>query len=70
MENHGSFKVVGIVRIKLFDEVFKNLGDLRHVPYLKWNFISFSTLDLKGYNYISEDGALKVSKGTCVVLKG
>lgn len=70
IENHDSFKVAGIVRIKLFDEGFKNLGDLRHIPFMKWNLFSFSTLDLKGYNYISEGGALKVNKGAWIVLKG
>ena len=46
------------------------LVDVKHALDLKRNFISLSTLDSKGYKYIGEGGALKVSKGPFVVMKG
>ena len=72
MGNNASCKKVGIgtVRIKMFDGVVRILGDFRHVPDLKRNLISLSTLDAKGYKYTSEVGVLKVSKGAVVVMKG
>ena len=54
----------------MYDGVVRTLTKVRHVPNLKKNFISLSTLDAKGYRYSGEDGVLKVSKGMLVVLKG
>ena len=71
MGNNASCKVagIGIVRIKMFDGVIPTLGDLRHVPDLKRNLISPITLDAKGYEYTSEGGVKKISKGALVVMK-
>ena len=65
-------KIIGIgsVKIKMYDGVVRTLTEVRHVPELKKNLISLSTLDEKGYRYSGEGGVLKVSKGTLVVLKG
>ena len=70
--NNASCKVagIGIVHIKMFDGVVRTLGDIRHVPDLKRNLVSLSTLDAKGYKYTSEGGVLKISKGALVVMKG
>ena len=46
------------------------LSDFRHVPNLKSNLISLSTLDAKGYKYIGKGGVLKISKRVIVVMKG
>ena len=72
MGNNGSCKVAGIgtVRIRMFDGVVRTLDDVRHVPDLKRNLISLSTLDAKGYKYVGEGGVLKISKGALVVMKG
>ena len=72
MVNNASCKVegIGIVRIKMFDGVVHTLGDVRHVPDLKRNLISLSTLDAKEYKYIGEGEVLKISKGALVVMKG
>ena len=72
MGNNASCKIAGIgmVKIKMFDEFLRTLSDVRHIPNLKRNLISLSTLDLKGYKYIGEGGVLKVSKGVSVVMKG
>ena len=39
---------IGAVRIKMFDGVVRTLDDVRHVPDMKRNLISLSTLDSKG----------------------
>ena len=72
MGNNASCKIAGIgmVRIKMFDGVVRTLGDVRHIPDLKRNLISLSTLDLKGYKYTGEGGFLKVGKGVSIVMKG
>ena len=71
MGNNASCKIAGIgmVRIKMFDGVVRTLGDVRHIPDLKRNLISLSTLDSKWYKYTSECGVLKVSKDVLVVMK-
>ena len=72
MGNNASCKVVGIgtIHIKMFDGVVRTLGNIIHVPDLKRNLISLSTLDAKGYNYTGEGGVLKISKEALVVMKG
>ena len=64
MGNNASCKVAGIeiVLIKMFDGVVHTLHDVKHVPNLKRNLISLSTLDAKGYKYTGEGGVLKISK--------
>ncbi|KAG8503336.1 hypothetical protein CXB51_001298 [Gossypium anomalum] len=72
MGNNASCKITGVgtIKIKMFDRVVRTLSDVRHVPELKINLISLSTLDSKGYRYIAESGVLKISKGSLVVMKG
>ena len=72
MGNNASCKVasIGIVRIRMFDGVVRTLGEVKHVPNLKRNLISLSTLDAKGYKYIGDGGVLKISKEALVVMKG
>ena len=72
MGNNASCKVAGIgtVKIKMFDGVVRTLSDVRHIPDLKRNLISLSTLDAKGYKYTGEGGVLKISKGALVSMKG
>ena len=72
MGNNASCRIAGIgtVRVKMFDGTIRTLGDVRHVPDMKRNLISLSTLDSKGYRYTGEGGVVKVSKGSLVVMKG
>ena len=72
MGNNASCKVTGIetVCIKMFDGVVRTLGNVIHVPDLKRNLISLSTLDAKEYKYTGEGGVLKISKEALVVMKG
>ncbi|KAG8497073.1 hypothetical protein CXB51_008352 [Gossypium anomalum] len=70
--NNASCKIAGVgtIKVKMFDGVVRTLSDVRHVPELKRNLISLSTLDSKGYRYTAESGVLKISKGSLVVIKG
>lgn len=62
---------VGSVKlIKMFDVVVRTLRDVKHVPNVKRNLISLSTLNSKGHKYISEGRVLKVGKGALIVMKG
>ncbi|KAG8485080.1 hypothetical protein CXB51_021402 [Gossypium anomalum] len=72
MGNNTSCKItsVGTIKVNMFDGVVRTLSNVRHVPELKRNLISLSTLNLKGYRYIAESGVLKISKGSLVVMKG
>ena len=72
IRNDASCKIAGFVtiKIKIFYRTIRMLADVKHPLDLKRNFISLSTLDSKGYKYIGEGGALKVSKGPLVVMKG
>ncbi|KAG8489027.1 hypothetical protein CXB51_017119 [Gossypium anomalum] len=72
MGNNASCKIAGVgtIKVKMFDGVVRTLSDVRHVPELKRNFISLSTLDSKGYRYTAKSGVLKISKGSLVVMKG
>ena len=53
MGNSMSCKDVGIgtIRIKMFDGIIRTLSHVRHVPNLKKNLISLSTIDSQGYKY-------------------
>ena len=60
----------GTIKIKMSDGVVRTLEDVRHIPNMKKNLISLGTLDSKSYNYKSENGIMKVSKGVMVVMMG
>jgi hypothetical protein len=60
---------VGSIRIRMFDGIVRELMDVRYVPELKLNLISLGVLDSGGYKYAGQGGALKVSKGSLVVMK-
>ncbi|KAG8486119.1 hypothetical protein CXB51_019467 [Gossypium anomalum] len=72
MGNNASCKITGVgtIKVKMFDEVVRTISDVRHIPELKRNLISLSTLDSKGYRYTAESGVLKISKGSLIVMKG
>ena len=53
----------------MFDNIVRIIIEVRHAPKLKNNFISLGVLDSNGYKYIGQGGALKVSKGSLVVMK-
>ncbi|KAG8498778.1 hypothetical protein CXB51_005209 [Gossypium anomalum] len=72
MGNNASCKITGVgtIKFKMFDGVVRTLSDVQHVPELKKNLISLSTLDSKGYRYTTESRVLKIFKCSLVVMKG
>ncbi|PPR84446.1 hypothetical protein GOBAR_AA36262 [Gossypium barbadense] len=72
MGNDHACQVMGIgtVRIKMFDGIVRTLTDVRHIPEMKKNLISLSTLDKKGFRYSAEGGVLKVFSGALTVIRG
>ena len=50
MKNDTAYQMirVGIVRIKMFDGVVKDLTDVRYIPQMKKNVISIGAVELKG----------------------
>ncbi|KAH9670747.1 hypothetical protein KPL70_017094 [Citrus sinensis] len=72
MGNNTMCKVVGLgtIRFKMFDEMIKELRDVRYIPDLKKNLISLGTLDQIGCSIKVESGVMKVVRGSIVVMKG
>ena len=56
---------IGNIKLKMFDDIIRNI-DCWHVPQMKRNLISLSTLDDQGYKFYLENGMLKVFKGSMV----
>ena len=61
---------IGIVQIKMFDEMIRELKEVRYVPQLKYNFISVGALEALGLEVSIKDRILKKTKSSMVVLKG
>ena len=59
----------GTVRIKMFDEIIRELKEVRYVPQHKRNLISVGTSKILGLVVFIRDGVLKMAKGTMVVMK-
>src|SRR5436190_531668 len=57
------------VKLRMFDGVIRSI-ECWHVPGMKRNLISLSTLDSQGYTYHAEGGVLKVCRGSMVLIKG
>ena len=70
--SNQSCKITGIgaVRFKFHDGTERLLKDVRHVPDLKRNLISFGELDKGGYVFRGENGILKITSGSMVVMRG
>jgi hypothetical protein len=71
MGNNVPCNIVGVgrINIKMFDDIFRTLTEVRQVPKLKKNLIFWGFLDSRGYKFIAQGGAMKVSKGILVVMK-
>jgi len=68
-DNQLPVEVIGNNRLRMFDGIIRNI-ECWHVSRIKRNLISLSTLDDQGYKYHSENGIIKVSKGSMVLMKG
>ena len=72
MGDDHQYKVEGIgtIRIKIFDEMVRELKDVRYVPQLKINLISVGALEALGHGVSIRDSVFKMTRGSMVVLKG
>ena len=61
---------IGSVHIKTHDGMIRTLKNVRHIPWMKRNLISLSTLDKEGLKYTGSDRVVKVSKCSLVCLCG
>ena len=61
---------IGIIRLKMFDGMVKQLKKVRFVPASKKNLISVGALEAKGYKVTIEDGIMKFTHGAMVILQG
>ena len=61
---------LGTVKVKMFDGVVRILGGVTYVPKLRKNLISLSHLDFKGCKCSITGGAMKITRGCMVVIKG
>ncbi|KAH9727035.1 Integrase catalytic domain-containing protein [Citrus sinensis] len=59
---------IGTIRLKMFDEMVRELKEVRFVPTLKKNLISVGTLEANGYKVTIEDGIMKFTHGAMVIL--
>ena len=72
MENNSVCKVVGVgtVSLKMYDDMVRELTQVRYVPKLKRNLISIFMLDQIGCVIKAGKKILKVVKGSIVIMKG
>ncbi|KAH9678410.1 hypothetical protein KPL71_025698 [Citrus sinensis] len=72
MGNNSVCKVVeiGTVSLKMYDGMVRELTQVRHVPEFKKNLISIGMLDQTGCVIKAENGTLKVTRGSIVIMKG
>ena len=61
---------VGTVKIKMFDGSVRTLGGVAYVPKLRRNLISLSQLDSKGCRCFVAGGAMKITRGCMILMKG
>ena len=59
---------IGLVNIRMFDEVVIKLQRVKYVLKLKKNLIFLCTLDAEGCIYTGQGGAQKVSCGALIIM--
>ncbi|GFY94110.1 hypothetical protein Acr_09g0005560 [Actinidia rufa] len=67
-----SCKIQGVrnVKIKMFDGAVHTLGGVVYIPKLRRNLISLSRMDSNGCKYFARGGAMKITRGGKVLMKG
>ena len=65
-----NMKEIGTVLIKMFDEMVRELKEVRYVPQLKKNLIYIGALETLGLEIYGRDVILKMLRDSMVVLKG
>ncbi|GFZ04980.1 hypothetical protein Acr_17g0005520 [Actinidia rufa] len=61
---------VGNVKIKMFDGAVRTLDGVVYIPKLRKNLISLSRMDSNGCKYFAGGGAMKITRGGKVLMKG
>ena len=61
---------IGLIKIRMHDDIVRTLSNVLHVPDLKKNLISLGTLGSNGYKFTAECRVLRVNKGSLFVMKG
>ncbi|GFS46816.1 homeobox protein 6 [Actinidia rufa] len=61
---------VGNVKIKMFDGAVRTLSGVVYIPKLRRNLISLSRMDSNGCKYFAGGGAMKITRGGKVLMKG
>ena len=72
MGNDTVCKTVGIgnIHTRMFDEQVRTLTNVRYVLNLKKNLLSLGALEARRCKFSGADRAIKVSKGSMMILKG
>ncbi|KAK3008426.1 hypothetical protein RJ639_014825 [Escallonia herrerae] len=72
MENDVTCKVVriGLIQIRMHDDIVRTLTDVRHVPELRKNLISLGTLDSNSCSYRAAGGVMRIMKGVLIMMEG
>ena len=72
MGNNATCKVIRIssIRLKIYDGIIRELDGVRHVLELKRNLNSLGVLDKAGCSIKVKSSALKVIRGSMVLMKG
>ena len=60
---------ISTIRIKLFDEMIREMKDVRYVTQLQKNLISVGTLKMQGLRGTLGEGVLKISSSLLAVMK-
>ena len=70
--NNKAYKVSGIssIRVKMFDGCIRIPQEVRYILELKRNLLSIGMFDKNGCSFKVDNGIMKVSKGSMVVMKG
>lgn len=58
------------MKIQLYDGTVETLSAVRHAPNLQRNLISVGMLDESGYSCKTEDGNMRITKGSYVSTNG
>ncbi|GJT74851.1 retrovirus-related pol polyprotein from transposon TNT 1-94 [Tanacetum coccineum] len=71
MGNHSICPVIenGNIQVKIHNGIVRTIPGVQHVPDLKRNLISLSTLEANGCKYSGEGGVMKIFKGALVLMK-
>lgn len=64
--NSQTVQEISDIVIKMYGNIVRKIKNVRHVPNLKMNLISFGILKDEGYTFKFNNNILKVIKGSLV----